>query len=39
MFFPADEEHFDAERIVRTTVEIMRVISDKQYETLKAALL
>lgn len=39
MFFPADEAHFDAERIVRTTVEIMRVVSDKQYETLKAALL
>lgn len=36
MFFPADEAHFDAERIVRTTVEIMRVVSDKQYEQLKA---
>lgn len=39
MFFPADEEHFDAERIVRTTVEVMRVVAGRQYEALKEVLL
>lgn len=39
MFFPADEEHFDAERIVRTTIEMMRVISEKQYLELKEVIM
>ena len=38
MFFPGDEEHFDAERIVRTTIEIMKVVADKQYARLKELL-
>ena len=37
MFFPADEAHFDAERIVRTTIEIMKVVSEKHYEQIKEA--
>ena len=38
MFFPGDEAHFHAERIIRTTIEVMKVVSERQYDRLKEVL-